>query len=541
MNYRLSLSRLLLAVIAIAITGCAASLVKKTAATAAEAPDAVAKKLEAIAAKAPDAAAHLLDELKTKKIIFFSDDHIIMNEEMFLAEHLQEFYDAGVRYFFSESNITKVSFLPTYPWMNTGSGRVEMSGLSQTIVSLEQSTADTDPFKVVLAEEGRIADIIELGLEEEDSITAKWLNYRDDYAAKKIIETLDNAPEDAKAIVYFGGAHGIITASKETQRDGTQIDRFPLGYLLSERYGSDFTSVKFLTEIRPQFEDEWKQLISTPKIISQEDAQAMKDILYYHPSAFSKSIANAFIVDSQSYFGTPSNYVPNDDNLQFWMQTLKEYELKDPKWVGLPQIEQDGTFLIMVYYLKLYYGDHFNYALWKIPGEEQSLSLLHALEALELYSFNESVKPSDMIQFHHSLEDMRLYCFYMFYSLLTEVTYYGRDIADIVETGNIQYIIDARELFPEDLWTLYWLAFIQTETGSYAEGLANFQELFANDLSLNMSSLPLAYKKAAKCATALGNTSLAAEYAALSESLYNEHDIDPSIGPFSVEVGYHLK
>lgn len=521
MNYSMFRYSLLLAVITILITGCTTLSVKK---------------LETIAAQAPDAAAYLLDELKTKKIIFINETHTIMNEELFLAEHLQEFYDAGVRYFFSEGNITKESYLPIYPWTSTGN-RVERRALIQAVVSLEQSTAGTDPFMVVLPEEGK-----DPNYENHDSANmTDWINYRDEYAVKNIIETLDNAPPEAKAICLFGGAHGVKTVTKETQDDGTTMDRIPLGYLLSEHYGSDFISVAFISESRPEFEDAWKRLISGSKIISPKNAKAIKDIVYYGSYLFGHNYYDTFIANRETYFGTPSNYVPSDDQLRFWVQTLKEFELNDPKWADVPQIEKGSVYLIMVYYLKLYYGDHFNYILWKTPGGEGAPSLLQALEALESYAFNESVKPSAMIQFHHSLEDMRLYSEYMYYSLLTDVLEYGRDIKDIVKTGNIQFIIKARELFPEDLWTLYWLAFIHTETGAYAEGLAHFQELFANDLSLCMSILPLAYKKAAKCAGALGNTRLSAEYTALSESLYNEHGIDPSQGPFSIETGYHLK
>jgi hypothetical protein len=501
-------------------------------------------KLETIAAEAPDAATYLLEELKTKKIIFINEDHTIMNEELFLAEHLQEFYDAGVRYFFSESDITQKSHLPIYPWTLPGSNRVEQRALRQAIVSLEQSTAGTDPFKVVLPELGRNPE----NYDPVNMITftdmTPWINYRDEYAVNNIIEILDNAPPEAKAICLFGGAHGIKIVTKVTQDDGTIIDRVPLGYLLSEHYGSDFISLNFITESRPKFKDEWRRSISGSKIISPEDAKAIKDILNYGSFLFSNNYYDVFIANRETYFGTPSSYIPDDDNLRFWVQMLKEYEIKelrDSKWANLPKIEQDSVYFIIVYYLKLYYGDHFNYIPWKTPGREGSLSLLQALEALESYAFNESVKPSEMIRFHHSLEDMRLYSEYMYNSLLTEVLGYGRNIKDIVKTGNIQFIIQARELFPEDLWSLYWLAFIKTETGAYAEGLAYFQELFSNDLSLCMSILPLAYKKAAVCAGSLGNTRLSAEYTALSASLYNEHGIDPSQGPFSIETGYHLK
>jgi hypothetical protein len=55
-----------------------------------------------------------------------------------------------------------------------------------------------------------------------------------------------------------------------------------------------------------------------------------------------------------------------------------------------------------------------------------------------------------------------------------------------------------------------------------------------------MSIAPLAYRKAAECAENLGNSSLAAEYIALSESLYNERGADPSVGGFARETGYYF-
>ncbi|MDR3342463.1 MAG: hypothetical protein LBT14_06690 [Treponema sp.] len=516
MQYRTALYGLLLA--ATLITGCATSPVTK---------------LEKINTDAPDAAAYLLDELKTKKVIFINEAHIIMNEELFLAEHVQEFYDAGVRYFFSESNITRDHLEPMYPWMSGGANRVEARELRQVLLSLEQSTASKDPFKVVWTEEGENYD------NYDPSNEVAWLNYRDEYSAKNIIETLNNAPTDAKAICYFGGAHGVKIVTKGSGfSNEANIDRTPLGYLLSKRYGSAFTSLSFLAadyNIRPEFEDAWKRSVSGSKIVLPKDVQ------WYYGDKLSSNYYDALIAEKEAYYGTPSNYVPSDEALRYWARYLKEYALKDPTLLEKArQVELDSLSLVTLYYLKLYYGDHFNYTLWRSPLGAQSSSLLQALEELESYAFNESVKPSEMIRFHNSLEDMRLYGWYMFFSLINEVCY-GRNIADIVETGNIRFLTNARELFPEDIWSLYWLAFIQAETGAYAEGLANFQELFTNDLSLSMSILPLAYKKAAKCAAGQGNTSLSKEYTALSEGLYNEHGIDPSQGPFSIETGYHLK
>ncbi|MDR2447720.1 MAG: hypothetical protein LBD58_10640 [Treponema sp.] len=220
-------------------------------------------------------------------------------------------------------------------------------------------------------------------------------------------------------------------------------------------------------------------------------------------------------------------------------RSLKEYALKDPKWDEYPRREMDAVYLITCYYLKLYYGKRFNYTIWKKPGAETGPSLLQAVEELEAYAFTENGAPSELIEFHYTRETMRQYCTEMYYSLLTELLEYGGHIAEI-QTPALAALQNARALFPEDIWSLYWMAFIQSETGAYREWLANFQELFANDLLWRMSILPLAYKKAGICAAELGDRGLAEEYTALSESLYNEQDANPAHGPFSVETEHQF-
>jgi hypothetical protein len=83
-------------------------------------------------------------------------------------------------------------------------------------------------------------------------------------------------------------------------------------------------------------------------------------------------------------------------------------------------------------------------------------------------------------------------------------------------------------LFPEDIWTLYWLGFIKTEKKQYAEALTFFKLLFENKLSTCMESLPLAYRKAALCAGELKNKELETEYTSMADNLSNEYNIDVS-------------
>ncbi|MDR1219271.1 MAG: hypothetical protein LBK73_06625 [Treponema sp.] len=83
------------------------------------------KKLGEIAATAPDAVSWLVNAFKTEKIVFINETHVVINEEMFLTEHLRTCYDAGVRYVFIESELVANDvFVPSYPWMLAG-GRLE--------------------------------------------------------------------------------------------------------------------------------------------------------------------------------------------------------------------------------------------------------------------------------------------------------------------------------------------------------------------------------------------------------------------------------
>jgi hypothetical protein len=98
-------------------------------------------------------------------------------------------------------------------------------------------------------------------------------------------------------------------------------------------------------------------------------------------------------------------------------------------------------------------------------------------------------------------------------------------------------LLQARGIFPEDLWPLYWLGFVATEKKQWEKGLGFFQELFADDLSYSMESLPLAYQKAALCAEKLGNSQLADEYRRIAGALYNEYNITVDKIEYSY-VGY---
>ena len=139
------------------------------------------KTLESIIANAPDASTYLINELKTKNILLINEDHTIMNEELFITENLQAFYDMGVRYIFTEENLHNENLFPTYPWMLVG-GRMEENIFKESIFSLEQSTSSADPFKAIYAE----AEVDYERYNPNEDVA--WLNYREKKRLKKLLK-----------------------------------------------------------------------------------------------------------------------------------------------------------------------------------------------------------------------------------------------------------------------------------------------------------------------------------------------------------------
>jgi hypothetical protein len=157
--------------------------------------------------------------------------------------------------------------------MLTG-GRLENDDMKYALLSLEQTTRETGPFMAISAEAGAMSS-------ENFANLVDWLNYRDEYAAATVIGTLNNAHPDAKALILYGGYHGIKTVYDESLDNGEKVKRTPLGYRLAEHYGAAFTSLGFFSDIhigRDDLADEWRRLISGPRIVLSKDSGLLQDI-----------------------------------------------------------------------------------------------------------------------------------------------------------------------------------------------------------------------------------------------------------------------
>jgi hypothetical protein len=479
-------------------------------------PGQAAAELGKLNAAAPDALAGMLGELENRRILFIGESHPIVNEELFIAENIGALYDAGVRYLFDESGIPDYraiggegyQFYMFYPWMSAG-WRYEGAAYYQAVRNLNALLPETERIQII-APESDSEDYAAIGPEN-------WMNYRDSYAAKTIMAVMDAAGPGEKALIHYGSAHGV---KELRQRFGVRYK--PLGAWLAEKYGDAFASYRFYLPYEIRYAErlvrEWRETITSPKIFFSRDIR-YRDIFY------DKDEFDGFILEPETKFGVFYQYAPVDANLRYIFNLARDF--KDlPEDAAAPGntgfLSNRGQFFMALYYLKLYYGEHFNYALWRTGDDPEYPSLAEALENLALYAFAPDTDAAEYILVSHPEDEARRYMEYMFYT----------NIEEFLDTRNPYHIIDycqrAAEIFPEDLWPLYWIAFVGVEQKNYAPALASFQKLFANPLSLNMEILPLAYTKASFCASRLGDEKLARLYAARAEALYAEYTVDLS-------------
>jgi hypothetical protein len=408
----------------------------------------------------------LLKELENKKVIFIGEYHDLVNEELFVANNLRKLYDSGVRYIFLEGGAAyenslpgsiNYNFLMFYPWMQTG-WRYESILLYKSIIELNNLLPINEQIKVIFPE-------------LPDVMNDQLMNYRDSTAAENIISIMDKTENKEKAVIIYGAAHGETVIIKDfIDAFSNKYDYIPLAYRLKQHYGSDFSSYSF----------------------------------YYPPNG--------------EQYGTFYQYNPTNENLEFIFNLVENYALYNQNTIADTTnfvFDQRGQFLLGLYYLKLFFGDKFDYSFWRT---ESSKELLTALDELKKYAFNGN--PNAFIKVNHPYDSIVLYHNYMA----------NGNIEDFLEkfspSVNEEYLLKARELFPEDLWALFWLGFSTTENGQYSSGLSYFQKLFENDLSYCMEILPLAYLKAALCAEKENNSELEREYTYIADSLYNEYGIN---------------
>jgi hypothetical protein len=341
----------------------------------------------------------LLEELEHKKILFIGEDHIIINEELFLAENLQKFYDTGVRYIFVESNPDLDIFIPGsknyyfllfYPWIIAG-WKYETQSLQQAILAFNAKLPEADRIKI-LSPEPYINSM---------DIYKDILNYRDSNGAETIINIMDKTDNTVKALIFYGSGHANIKIEKNyiNELSNIKYDWMPLAYRLKKHYEDNFASYRFA-----YIPNNIKKYVSESSFILTENIHAVKII-----NAIRKNPRyDGFIVEREGISGSFYQYNPTDENLQFILNMVEDYALYNqnavPDTAYMPFDAQD-QFLMGLYYLKLYFSDKFDYDFWKIGV---STTLITALASLKEYAFRQGT-PSRFINLAYDHDDMLLY------------------------------------------------------------------------------------------------------------------------------------
>jgi hypothetical protein len=442
----------------------------------------------------------IVDKLQYQKIVMIGEHHVTVNEQFFIAENIKKLHDAGFRYLFLEGGANPENALPGspdynfymfYPWMSVG-WKYEYILFYQAILEFNKTLPQEDQIRILNAESG-----------SSDYHGDEILNYRDTIAFENIVRIMGSSGEDERAIILYGDHHAVTrTLMDRGYSTGRKYYRYhPLGYRLKQHYGSSFGSYIFYYVPEGFLLDEAK-LIPKERFIGPFNG------------------FDGIIVDTMSY-GTLYQYNPTNENLKYIFSFVTYYALHwqeeilhIPFYAYYPQ----SQFTMGLYYLKLYFGDKFNYDFCRV---ESSREFLSSLDDLKLLIFTDD-DPSQRLAVDFEYDKISLYHNYMVNSDIEKANGSFNKAKDVRE----DYLIKAYELFPDDIWPLYWLGFIAFEKREYDRALSYFQALFSSNPAACLEQLPYAYRMAADCAAKINDDELEREYAYMADALTNEFNID---------------
>jgi tetratricopeptide (TPR) repeat protein len=476
----------------------------------------------------PDATDYIVNALAQDKLVFIGEDHFLVNEELFMAENLQAFYDAGLRYIFLEGageddavNQSPVREYPEFriltfpPWRADVGGKYEGRLFNQAIRKINNAVPEEERIRAIFPEASYKPTTKE-GID---------LNKRDQTAFKHISEFMETLPHNKKAMIFYGSGHGQ-TKPTEWQVDGEEPFLWtPMAVYLKERYGNGFISICFVSN-----KDDMRNIsLEIPQLKDSESkskivlSNSKNDIVNNNYIKSMLSRFDAVILDHEAVFGTGYNYAPTHENLFVMYNGLQDLENSIDNWkndVAIFRFQDQGQYLQYIYYLKLWLGDKFDYQLW------DTIKPLHtALDELNSTVF---MKKNTINDRSVSI-NISNYCKVMLMSGVEPLVSDALSREDMVKEGLFPWIVDhmkeAIELFPQDLWPYYWLAYAETELENYEEAIEHWEYIIGQPLAYCMETLPRVYQQLSKCYAAEGNYAKSDIYKKMGECLKNEHNL----------------
>lgn len=469
----------------------------------------------------PPGEEQLWKTVREHRIIFLTENHSRVDPLLFLAENLQRFFDAGVRHLVLEGELSPLPedanyyFRSFYPWSNAGH-KYEWNMLTQAV--REINTTSEEKLRIHYGEEGFV-----FNKEWSPKVIPELLNGRDKKAWENISSLAETTPEQEKILIFYGGSHGIKKVLKNIIRHNSPpFDHKPLGAWLKEYYPEDFISIRYSSYYHFYSSEFYRG--------EREDRRVfLTDREFYQRGEY-----DYHLVDLCPDFGVFNQYLPSDENLRYLFVMLKKFAESDiKKWDKERYLRHEarGSFLSALYYMKLWMGDRFDYTFWN-----SDKTLKQALDELEQSVFYKDSHPSDYLALpEKEIRDLRYYHSLMF---TTRIENFRKD--DIwMQKSLIRNMSMAKTIFPEDLWSTYWMARGYMLKGQYEEALPVWEELLNNPRSLSMENLPAICDLAADCAANLELREKEDSFRALKNSLTNEFDMKiktPSDLLFSFEL-----
>ena len=344
----------------------------------------------------------------------------------------------------------------------------------------------------------------EAGLPDTGDSTAgikiDHIKRRDEYASETIINTMNAADIGDKAVVFYGGAHSAKRIYENYRRDNLPpFDWKPLGSYLKDFYKNDFISLAGVTVTlnlasKSSFTDkEWQNLQVKSRILDPD--------IFEDPSNPDRwqGFHDAVLATPEPVFGVFYQYIPTEENLHFLFTRLKSLAPWLDQMDGsnsVKYMQNRDQFFKGIYFLKLYYGDLFEYSYWK---EEHDYSgVLSKIEKLETAVSEAGGSLRQSICFDSkSVALLREYHGLMITSRIDKYQYSAD--SDLLP-GIIAAMKQAKQIFPEDIWSEYWLNLALTKSGEFQAARDGWNLFFQNSLAFNMEFFPQAEELAAECA-----------------------------------------
>lgn len=484
----------------------------------------------------PDASSALRQIVREHDIIFYGGDaHALANSGEFLKEHMQMLYDEGVRYIFWEGgeppeDYDAPLFGNFYPWSYTSGG---YSRNSVDMVEVINSTKDEkDKIKEIALEKDRKSF-------PPDSIsTGDLYEYRTQCMYDVFKETVKNIAPNEKCLIIAGDLHG---STEEIYTQFTASESFywkPLGSYLKDEYGDKYFAISFFETLKDKLffgtdnrPSEWYDIPEEPKFLLPDDMENWTRTLGIDFDAG----FDGYIVEKEGRASIPYEYAVFDNEVLENMVLYVEYLDKEIATLNgvydynatipgnYPTYFVVDCYLRGIYYIKLYFGEQFEYDLWN-----PKTSLQVALDDLKEKSNGNNFV--DMVTLNIPNDDglrdykERLQVFYEIVCMLES----DGDLSFLLGEPT-EYIINTQKLIPQDLWTQYLLALMHTKAEFYEEALDYWKELFSEPLVKSMHIYPEALELASVCAKEQGETKLSQRYLTEKEALWNERNIDVSV------------